>query len=95
MVVVHSLLSQLERITGEDLGARYNASLDQRMNAGMPSMPWLYDRASKFMHERSGTAEDFSSILADIEGHLGAKELFLKYSGALEPNRAIPYWRSR
>ena len=71
-----------ERITGDDLGAKYNATLDTRMSAGLPSMPSLYDRASKFMHERTGSADDFSSLLEEIEGHLSAKELFVRYRSA-------------
>jgi hypothetical protein len=71
-----------ERITGEALGDQYNASLDARMTSGMPSMLSLYEKASKFMHERIGTMEDFSALLDAIEGHLSAKELFLKYRSA-------------
>jgi hypothetical protein len=70
-----------ERVSGEDLGAKYNASLDSRMSSELPSMPSLYERSSKFMHERSGTEGDFATLLNEIEGHLTAKELFLRYGG--------------
>lgn len=69
-----------QRITGEDLGAKYNASLDSRMSSGLPSMPSLYERSSRFMHERSGSDEDFNALMESVEGHLSAKELFRRYS---------------
>lgn len=68
-----------ERITGEELGEKYKASLDKRMAAGLPSMTFIYERTSKYMHERSGSYDDFLKILSEIEGHLSAKELFQKF----------------
>jgi hypothetical protein len=68
-----------QRITGDELGAKYNSSLDCRMTSGMPSLPALYASASEYMHGRTGTEDDFKSLLESIEGHLTAKELFLRY----------------
>jgi hypothetical protein len=74
----------IERISGEDLGMKYNASLDARMSSALPSMPLLYERTSKYMHERSGTGEEFNTLIESIEGHLSAKELFLRYGSGRE-----------
>jgi len=68
------------RITGEELCELYNSSLDNRMTSGMPSLASIYANASKFMHLRTGAREDFDRLLADIEAHLQAKDLFSKYS---------------
>ena len=63
---------------------KYNASLDARMSSALPSMPLLYERTSKYMHERSGTGEEFNTLIESIEGHLSAKELFLRYGSGRE-----------
>jgi hypothetical protein len=72
-------LSLSLRITGDELGAMYNASLDNRMTSGMPSLPALYASSSENMHSRTGSEDDFAKLLEAIEGHLNAKELFLRY----------------
>jgi hypothetical protein len=77
-------ISIIERISGEDLGTKYNKSLDARMSSGLPSMPSLYERTSKCMHERSGTDEEFNTLMESIEGHLFAKVLFIQYGTGRE-----------
>lgn len=68
-----------DRIVGEDLGAQYNASIDSRLNSGIPSLPSLYEKLSKYMHTRTGTMGDHSAALEAIDAHLVAKGLFSKY----------------
>ncbi len=69
-----------EKITGDELSNRYNASLDSRMASGLPAISIIYELASKLMHERAGGREEFDSLLNDIDGHLSAKKLFEKYA---------------
>lgn len=68
-----------ERISGEELCAKYNASLDNRMSSGLPSVSSIYEVSSKFMHSRAGDRGDFGALLHQVEGHLKAKELFKQY----------------
>ncbi|MDO6501214.1 hypothetical protein [Photobacterium sanguinicancri] len=70
-----------ERITGDELSKKYSSSLDNRMSAGLPPMSVIYEKASKLMHERVGTRQEFDELLSDIEGHIAAKKLFQKYAG--------------
>lgn len=67
------------RITVEELGKQYNDGLDPRMTSSMPSIKSICERASRFMHERSGTREQFSAMLEEVEGHLVAKGLFARF----------------
>lgn len=69
-----------EKVSGDELCRRYNSSLDNRMTSGIPSLVTIYETLSRYMHMRSGTADDFATMLDQVEGHLTAKALFEKYS---------------
>jgi hypothetical protein len=68
-----------QQMTGDDLVAQYNASLDCRMSGAIPSMSTIYANASRNMHERSTDVDAFNQIADDIVGHCEAKALFTRY----------------
>ncbi len=72
--------AQAEKVSGDELCRRYNSVLDNRMTSGIPSLVTVYETLSRYMHMRSGTADDFAAMLDQVEGHLTAKALFEKYS---------------
>lgn len=69
-----------KKINGDELSSKYNSSLDSRITSGLPSIASIYEKTSKLMHDRSGTHQDFISLLDKVEGHLTAKNLFSKYT---------------
>lgn len=69
-----------ERVAGDELCRRYNSALDNRMTSGIPSLVTIYETLSRYMHMRTGTADDFDAMLDQVEGHISAKALFEKYS---------------
>jgi len=69
-----------QRMTGDELAAQYNETLDPRMSGGIPSVSAIYEKASVWMHARSGSESDFQLLLDEFVGHLQAKALSEKYN---------------
>lgn len=70
-----------QQTRGDELAARYKSTLDSRMSGGIPSLGTIYEKASGFMHSRTGNEADFQKLVGDFAGHLKAKELFGRYGG--------------
>jgi hypothetical protein len=68
-----------EQIRGEELVARYNASLAEPLKAAIPSLAPAYEELSKCLHSRSGVAADFERIEGAVRHHIEAVRTLERY----------------
>ncbi len=68
-----------DQTRGEELVARYNASLAEPLKAAIPSLGPAYETLSKFLHSRSGVATDFYQIENSVRDHIEAVKTLERY----------------
>lgn len=68
-----------EKLDGNELCDRYNATLDDRLKQSFPSLSVIYSTLSAGLHSRNVSTGEFDKQLEDILNHLRAKMLFSQY----------------
>lgn len=69
-----------EKVDGVELCQKYNATLDERLKQGFPSIGLIYSTLSKGLHSRIVSEEEYAKQIRDLLNHLRAKTLFQEYS---------------
>jgi len=68
------------KLDGTELCDKYNATLDDRLKQGFPSLAGIYALLSGGLHSRNVSQEEYDKQFNDILNHLKAKALFSEYS---------------